>query len=92
MSKKDDKVGNKTACKRKRHREKEESERKFKIVQILAYVHTRKTKELFNCIQLAEIEVLSVGIIFLAISMLIARKTVPKADLVKIRFFPQKIG
>ena len=64
MRKKDDKVGNKTACKRKRLREKEESERKFEIVQILAFVHTRKTKKLFNCIQLAEIEVLSVGIIF----------------------------
>ena len=64
MRKKDDKVGNKTACKRKRHRVKEESERKFKIVQILAFVHTRRTKKLFKCIQLAEIEVLSVGIIF----------------------------
>ena len=36
MRKKDDKVGNKTAYKRKRHREKEESEKKFKTVQILA--------------------------------------------------------
>ena len=36
MRKKDDKVGNKTACKRKRHREKVESEKKFEIVQILA--------------------------------------------------------
>ena len=64
MRKKDNKVGNKTACKGKRHREKEESEKKFETVQILAFVHTRKTKKLFNCIQLAEIEVLSVGIIF----------------------------
>ena len=45
MRKKDDKVGNKTACKRKRHGEKEESERKFEIVQILAFLHTRKTKK-----------------------------------------------
>ena len=36
MRKKDDKVGNKTVCKRKRHREKEESERRYEIVQILA--------------------------------------------------------
>ena len=36
MRKKDGKVGNKTVCKRKRHREEEENEKKFEIVQILA--------------------------------------------------------
>ena len=53
MQKKDDKVGNKTAIKRK----KRERERKIKTdspkkVQILAFAHVLKTKKLFNYVRL----------------------------------------
>ena len=64
MRRKDNKVGNKTAYKRKRHSEKEESEKKIEKVQSLAYVLVRKTKRLLSYIQLAEIEVRSAGNIF----------------------------
>ena len=53
MQKKDNKVGNKTACKEKRQRkikrEREKDPNRFtkkKQVQILACVHMQKTKEL----------------------------------------------
>ena len=59
MQKKDDKVGNKTAYKKKGKGKKKWATKKFKIdsqkkVQILAYAHARKTKKLQNYIQLAE--------------------------------------
>ena len=59
MQKKDDKVGNKTAYKKKGKGKKKRATKKFEIdspkkVQILAYAHARKTKMLQNYIQLAE--------------------------------------
>ena len=50
-------------------------------------MHTRKTKKLFNCIQLAEIEVLSVGIIFFSHFHANWRKTVQKAGFGKTTVF-----
>ena len=50
MQKKDDKVDNKIPYKRERERKQRERERKIETdsqVQIVAYVHARKTKELF---------------------------------------------
>ena len=54
MQKKDDKVGNKTANKegKKRERERKMENDSPKKVQILAFAHVWKTKKLFNYVSL----------------------------------------
>ena len=53
MQKKDDKVGNKTAIKKEKKREREKDQNRFaKKVQILVFAHVLKTKKLFNYVRL----------------------------------------
>ena len=77
-------------AKGKRTEQKKKRNRLAKKVQIFAYAHARKTKELLNYFQLAENHVLSVGNILFSPSH--GRKTVQRGGFSPKFVFSQKIG